>query len=124
MTVVGYPFASMAALRRDIAALDRHQDELSNWECRLMRFAIDLVSEPNPSARDLAWAMAIITTCASQHSEQYLSGVPCSIRRSSCALPPPHGPDVTPSVSACRLYDRGNADHIRPRHRAARITIF
>ena len=67
MTVVRYPFATMAALKRDISALDGHWDELSTWEQGLLRFAICLINRPRPSAKDLARAMTIITTCARSH---------------------------------------------------------
>ena len=53
MTVVRYPFAAMAALRRDIAALDGHRDELSTREQGLLRFAICFINRPRPSAKDL-----------------------------------------------------------------------
>jgi hypothetical protein len=67
MTVVRYPLAAMAALRRDIAALDGHRDELSTREQGLLRFAICFINRPRPSAKDLARAMTIITVCARSH---------------------------------------------------------
>jgi hypothetical protein len=67
MTVVRFPFATMAALKRDISVLDGHRDELSIWEQGLLRFAICLINRPRPSAKDLARVMTIITTCARSH---------------------------------------------------------
>jgi hypothetical protein len=67
MTVVRFPFATMAALKRDISVLDGRRDELSIWEQGLLRFAICLINRPRPSAKDLARVMTIITTCARSH---------------------------------------------------------
>jgi hypothetical protein len=67
MTDVRYPFAAMAALRRDIAALDGHRDEMSILEQGLLRFAICLINRPRPSAKDSVRVMTIITMCARSH---------------------------------------------------------
>src|ERR1700730_18634517 len=53
MAVVRFPFATMAALKRDISVLGGHRDELSTWEQGLLRFAICLINRPRPSAKDL-----------------------------------------------------------------------
>src|ERR1700736_1901982 len=67
MTVVRFPFATMAALKRDISVLGGHRDELSTWEQGLLRFAICLINRPRPSAKDLARVMTIITMWARSH---------------------------------------------------------